>query len=82
VWCLDVGVLLTTLSCRYVAVILLVVHTPCRQHYLDQRRLQITADLQPPFSFLQAYQAYLSQVRAVQGKGWYCMLQQPRGCRL
>jgi hypothetical protein len=33
-----------------------------RQHYLDQRRLQITADLQPPFSFLQAYQAYLSQV--------------------
>jgi len=29
---------------------------------LDQRRLQISADLQPPSSFLQTYQAYLAQV--------------------
>jgi hypothetical protein len=33
-----------------------------RAHYLDQRRLQITADLQPPSNFLSSYQAYLAQV--------------------
>lgn len=33
-----------------------------REHYLDQRRLQISADLQPPLSFLESYQSYLAQV--------------------
>lgn len=33
-----------------------------REHYLDQRRLQISADLQPPLNFLESYQSYLAQV--------------------
>eukprot|EP00775_Hariotina_reticulata_P012680 gene12680-12809_t len=33
-----------------------------RQHYLMQRRLQITADLQAPQDFLAGYQAFLAQV--------------------
>jgi hypothetical protein len=42
-------------------------HTPRRpardrSHYLDQRRLQVCADVQPPSHFLAAYQAYLAQV--------------------
>jgi hypothetical protein len=40
-----------------------------RQHYVEQRRLQITADLQPPPSFLQSYQAYLAQVRSTLKEG-------------
>jgi hypothetical protein len=33
-----------------------------RQHYLDQRRLQVSADLQPPQDFLESHRAYLAQV--------------------
>ncbi len=34
-----------------------------RGRYLEQRRLQIAADLQPPPNFLEGYQAYLAQVK-------------------
>jgi hypothetical protein len=35
-----------------------------QQHYIEQRRLQITADLQPPQNFLEGHQSYLAQVGA------------------
>ena len=34
-----------------------------RDYYLEQRRLQVTNDLQPPHKFLESYQPYLAQVR-------------------
>ncbi|KAF6251582.1 hypothetical protein COO60DRAFT_605748 [Scenedesmus sp. NREL 46B-D3] len=33
-----------------------------RQHYLGQRRLQVSADLQPPQDFVECHRAYLAQV--------------------
>lgn len=33
-----------------------------RQHYLDQRRLQMSADLQPPQDFVESHRTYLAQV--------------------
>ena len=33
-----------------------------RDYYLEQRRLQVTNDLQPPHKFLESYQPYLAQV--------------------
>jgi hypothetical protein len=38
-----------------------------RQHYLMQRRLQISADLQAPQDFLGGYQAFLAQVAIMKG---------------
>lgn len=52
-----------------------------RQHYLMQRRLQITADLQAPQDFLASYQAFLAQVAVMQIWAGFqlatCLLQQP-----
>ena len=40
-----------------------------RDYYLEQRRLQVTNDLQPPHKFLESYQPYLAQVRGRGGEG-------------
>lgn len=54
----------TALACRCVHIHGCLGRLPrLRSYYLAQRRLQITADLAPPAAFLEAYQAYLSQVR-------------------